>query len=144
MIIFPAIDIKGGECVRLLKGDFSKVTKYKKSPLDQATEFNQMGFENIHIIDLDGTIKKNPVNKNIIKEICKINKIKIQVGGGIRSFDLIEKLLDFGVEKIVLGTRAIEDKNFLKNACKKFEDKIVLSIDAKNGLIALSLSLIHI
>ena len=130
MIIFPAIDIKGGECVRLLKGDFSKVTKYKKSPLDQAIEFSQMGFENIHIIDLDGTIKKNPINKNIIKEICKINKIKIQVGGGIRSFDHIDK--------VILGTAAVENIEFLKMSCEKFNNKIALSIDVRNGYIALS------
>ena len=138
MIIFPAIDIKGGECVRLLKGDFSKVTKYKKPPLDQATEFSQMGFENIHIIDLDGTIKKNPVNKNIIKEICKIDKIKIQVGGGIRSLDHIKKLLDFGVDKVILGTAAVENIEFLKMSCEKFDNRIAVSIDVRNGYIALS------
>ena len=79
MIIFTAIDIKGGKCVRLSKGDFNKITQYIKSPLEQANEFFNLGFKNIHIIDLDGTIKKNPVNKNIIKEICKINKIKIMI-----------------------------------------------------------------
>ena len=138
MIIFPAIDIKGGKCVRLLKGNFSKVTVYKKSPLEQARQFLNLGFQNIHIVDLDGALKKNPVNKNIVKEIAKINKIKIQVGGGIRSLDHIHKLIDFGVEKVILGTAAINDIEFLKSACDKFSNKIVLSLDVRDGYIALS------
>jgi len=138
MIIFPAIDIKGGKCVRLLKGDFNKVTKYKKSPLDQATEFFHLGFQNIHIVDLDGALEENPINENIIKEISKINKIKIQVGGGVRSLDYIKKLLDFGVDKVIVGTAAIENIKFLKTACDKFNNKIALSIDVRNGYIALS------
>jgi phosphoribosylformimino-5-aminoimidazole carboxamide ribotide isomerase len=138
MIIFPAIDIKGGECVRLLKGDFNKITKYNKSPLDQALEFFSLGFENIHIVDLDGALKENPVNKNIIKEIGKINKLKIQVGGGIRSIDHIKQLIDFGVDKIIVGTAAVENDEFLKIACDKFKNKIALSIDVRNKYIALS------
>ena len=96
MIIFPAIDIKGGKCVRLLKGSFDDITKYNKSPLDQAQEFSDLGFNNIHIIDLDGAQKENPINENLIKEISKIKNIKIQVGGGVRSLERIKKLLDFG------------------------------------------------
>ena len=138
MIIFPAIDIKGGKCVRLLKGDFDQLKEYEKSPLEQAKTFISFGFYNLHIVDLDGALKGKSFSKEIIKEISKLDGVKVQVGGGIRTVEQINELLDFGVEKIVLGTRAIEDKNFLKNACKKFEDKIVLSIDAKNGLIALS------
>ena len=138
MIIFPAIDIKGGKCVRLLKGNFSKVTEYKKSPLEQAKEFLNLGFQNIHIVDLDGALKENPVNKNIIKEIAKIDKIKIQVGGGIRSLDHIQKLINFGVDKVILGTAAVNDIEFLKSACDKFYNKIVLSLDVRDGYIALS------
>ena len=109
MIIFPAIDIKGGSCVRLLKGDFAKATKYKKSPLDQAIEFFDLGFDNIHIVDLDAALNESLNNENIIKEISKINKIKVQVGGGIRSLDRIKKFLDFGVDKVIIGTAAIEN-----------------------------------
>ena len=138
MIIFPAIDIKGGKCVRLLRGSFSKITEYDKSPLDQAKEFFNLGFNNIHIIDLDGAQKENPVNENLIKEISKIEKIKIQVGGGIRSLERIKKLLDFGIDKVVLGTAAVENIDFLKMACERFSNKIVLSIDVRNGCIALS------
>jgi phosphoribosylformimino-5-aminoimidazole carboxamide ribotide isomerase len=138
MIIFPAIDIKGGECVRLLKGNFKDITKYKKTPLDQAKEFFNLGFKNIHIVDLDGALKANPINYTIIKEICKINEIKIQVGGGVRSLDHIKKFLDFGVDKVILGTAAIESIDFLKKATKEFNNNIVLSIDVRNGYIALS------
>ncbi len=138
MIIFPAIDIKGGECVRLLKGSFKDITKYKKTPLDQAKEFFNLGFKNIHIVDLDGALKANPINDTIIKEICKISEIKIQVGGGVRSLDHIKKFLDFGVDKVILGTAAIESIDFLKKATEQFSNKIALSIDVRNGYIALS------
>ena len=138
MIIFPAIDIKEGKCVRLLKGNFNKITQYKKSPVEQAVEFSNFGFRNIHLVDLDGALKGHIINENIIKEISKIDKIKIQVGGGIRSLKHIEKLLDFGVDKVIIGTAAVEDTEFVKNACDKFNNKIVISIDVREGCIALS------
>ena len=134
MIIFPAIDIKGGKCVRLLKGDFNKITQYKKSPLDQANEFSNLGFNNIHLVDLDGALKENPVNENIIEEISKINKIKLQVGGGIRTLEHIKKLLDFGIDKVILGTAAVENIEFLQAVCDKFNNKIALSLDVRKGL----------
>jgi len=138
MIIFPAIDIKGGKCVRLLRGDFNNITQYKKSPLDQANEFCNLGFKNIHLVDLDGALEQNFTNEKIIKEISKISKIKIQTGGGIRSLEQIEKLIGFGIDKIILGTAAIENIEFLKTACIKYNQKIALSIDAREGFIALS------
>ena len=138
MIIFPAIDIKGGKCVRLLKGNFNKITQYKKSPIDQAIEFSNLGFKNIHLVDLDGVLKGKLINKNIIKEISKINKIKIQVGGGIRSLEHIKKLLDFGVDKVIIGTAAVENIEFLKIACNKYSKKIAISLDVREGYIALS------
>jgi len=138
MIIFPAIDIKGGKCVRLLKGDFNKITQYKKSPFDQATEFFNLGFKNIHLVDLDGALEGKPINKEIIKKISKIGKIKIQVGGGIRSLEHIEKLINFGADKIVIGTAAVENIEFLKIACNKYSKKIAISLDVREGYIALS------
>ena len=138
MIIFPAIDIRGGKCVRLLKGDFNKITQYKKSPIEQAKEFSNLGFHNIHLVDLDGALEEKSINENIIKEISKINKIKIQIGGGIRSLEHIKKLLDFGIDKVILGTAAIENIEFLKIACNKFSNKIALLVDVRNGYIALS------
>ena len=138
MIIFPAIDIKGGKCVRLLKGDFNKVTQYKKSPINQANEFSELGFKNIHLVDLDGALNGELINKNVIKEICKINGIKLQVGGGIRTLDHIKKILDFGADKIIIGTAGIENIKFLEEACDKFKNKIAVSIDVRNKYIALS------
>ena len=138
MIIFPAIDIKGGKCVRLLRGDFNQVTKYKESPLEQANIFVNLGFNNIHLIDLDGALNESTINQNIIKNISEINNIKIQTGGGIRSLNHIKKLLSYGVDKVILGTAAIENLDFLKEACEKFSNRIALSIDVRKGFIALS------
>ena len=138
MIIFPAIDIKGGKCVRLFKGDFNKITQYKKSPFEQATEFFNLGFTNIHLVDLDGALEGNLINKEIIKKISEIDKIKIQVGGGIRSLEHIEKLINFGVDKIIIGTAAVENIEFLKIACNKYNKKIAISLDVREGYIALS------
>ena len=138
MIIFPAIDIREGKCVRLLKGNFDNVTKYKKSPIDQANEFCNLGFNNIHLVDLDAALEKKYSNENIIKEISKIKKIQIQIGGGVRSLDHIKKLLDLGVDKVILGTAAIEKIEFLKAACEKFKNRIALALDARKGYIALS------
>jgi phosphoribosylformimino-5-aminoimidazole carboxamide ribotide isomerase len=138
MIIFPAIDIKEGKCVRLLKGDFNKITEYKKSPAEQAKEFFNLGFNNIHIIDLDGALSESPINENVIKEITKINNIKIQIGGGIRSQKHIKRLLDLGVDKIIIGTAGVKNIEFLREACEKFINKIALSIDVRKGYIALS------
>ena len=138
MIILPAIDIKGGKCVRLLKGDFNNFTEYEKTPLEQASEFSRLGFKNIHIVDLDGALKGKLVNKNIISKIVKKNNIKIQVGGGIRSLQNIEDWINIGVDRIVIGTAAIENLEFLKEACKIYKNKIALAIDVRLGLIALS------
>ena len=138
MKIFPAIDIKGGKCVRLLKGDFANLTEYEKSPEEQANIFSNFGFKYLHVIDLDGALEGKLVNKNIIQNITKINNLKIQIGGGIRSLDQISDLLNLGADKVILGTKAIEDLNFLKIACKKFKKKIILAIDVRNGFIALS------
>jgi len=138
MIIFPAIDIKGGKCVRLLKGDFNKVTQYKKLPAEQAEIFFNLGFKNIHIIDLDGALEGKLVNKNIIKNILNKNNLKIQYGGGVRSLQDIDDLLDLGVDKVIVGTIAIENMEFLKDACERYENKIVVALDVRNGFIASS------
>ena len=137
MKIFPAIDIKDGKCVRLLKGDFNTATEYKKSPTDQAKEFLDQGFRDIHIVDLDGTLKGEPVNGKLIEEICKLTKIRIQIGGGIRSIDHINKLINKGVDRIVMVTVAVEDIKFLENVCNKFKKKFAVALDVRNGFIAL-------
>ena len=138
MIIFPAIDIKDGECVRLIKGDFNQMTSYEKSPFDQAKIYFQNGFSNIHIVDLDGALKGRPSNSNVVKEILKNFKLKIQIGGGIRTIDDIDNWVKSGVDKVIIGTAAVENKDLLKIACKKFKNKIAISLDVKDGFIFLS------
>jgi len=135
MIIFPAIDIKDGKCVRLIKGDFNQMTSYEKSPFDQAKIYFQSGFKNIHIVDLDGALQGKSSNSNIIKEIIKNLKLKIQIGGGIRTIDDIDSWVKSGADKVIIGTAAIENKNLLKTACEKFKNKIALSLDVKDGFI---------
>ncbi len=138
MIIFPAIDIKGGKCVRLIKGDFNQITSYKNTPLDQAKIYFKSGFKNIHIVDLDGALKGKTFNSEIIKEIIQNFQLKIQIGGGIRTIDDIENWVKSGVDKVIIGTAAVENKNLLKLACKKFQNKIAISLDVKDGFIFLS------
>tara|TARA_Y100001970_G_scaffold289788_1_gene421211 strand:+ start:900 stop:1619 length:720 start_codon:yes stop_codon:yes gene_type:complete len=138
MIIFPAIDIKDGKCVRLIKGDFNKITSYKKNPFDQAKIFFENGFKNIHIVDLDGALHGQSSNSNIVKEILRNLKLKIQIGGGIRTIDDIENWVNSGVDKVIIGTAAVENKDLLKTACEQFKDKIAISLDVKDGRIFLS------
>ena len=138
MIIFPAIDIKDGKCVRLIKGDFNQITYYEKSPFDQATTYFQNGFKNIHIVDLDGALQGKSSNSNIVKEIIKNFKLKIQIGGGIRTIDDVDNWIKNGVDKVIIGTAAVENKDLLKTACEKFRDKIAVSLDVKDGFIFLS------
>ena len=138
MKIFPAIDIKDKKCVRLVKGDFENKTEYEISPVEQAGKYKAHGFKNLHIVDLDGALTGETVNLNIIREIVTKFDLKIEVGGGIRSFENIQKYTDSGVEKVILGSAAIKDKNFLKEACEKFPDKIALGLDAKDGFLSVS------
>ena len=138
MKIFPAIDIKDKKCVRLIKGDFDNKTDYEISPIEQAGKYKEHGFRNLHIVDLDGALTGETINLNLIAEIVKKFNIKIEVGGGIRNIESIQKYLDTGVEKIILGSAAIKDKNFLKEACNKFPEKIALGLDAKNGYLSVS------
>ena len=138
MIILPAIDIKNGKCVRLIKGDFNQMTSYKNTPLNQAQTYFENGFKNIHIVDLDGALQEKSSNTNIIKKILKSIKLKIQIGGGIRTIDDVDNWIKSGVDKVIIGTAAVENKDFLKAACKKFKNKIAISLDVKDGLIFLS------
>ena len=138
MIIFPAIDIKNGVCVRLVKGDFRQITSYENTPIDQAKKYFQNGFNNIHIVDLDGALHGRPVNSILIREIIQKVKSRIQIGGGIRTIDDISRWIELGVDKVVMGTAAVENVELLKTACNKFKNKIAVSLDVKDGLIALS------
>ena len=138
MKIFPAIDIKDKKCVRLVKGDFDNKTEYEISPIEQAGKYKDHGFKNLHIVDLDGALTGETVYLDIIEAIVSKFDLKIEIGGGVRNFESIQKYTDVGVEKVILGSAAIKDKNFLKEACKKFPNKIALGLDAKDGHLSVS------
>ena len=138
MKIFPAIDIKDKKCVRLVRGDFNNKTEYQISPVDQAEKYKEHGFKNLHIVDLDGALTGETVNLEIIQKIVHNFDLNIEVGGGIRTIDSIQKYIDLGVEKVILGSAAIKNKNFLKEACQKFPNKIALGLDAKDGYLSVS------
>ena len=138
MKIFPAIDIKDKKCVRLVKGDFDKKTEYEMSPIKQAEKYKDYGFKNLHIVDLDGALTGETVNLDIIQDIVGKFDLKVEIGGGIRNLDSIQKYIDAGAEKVILGSAAIKDKIFLNEACEKFPNKIALGLDAKDGYLSVS------
>tara|TARA_Y100000590_G_scaffold51625_1_gene54216 strand:+ start:615 stop:1340 length:726 start_codon:yes stop_codon:yes gene_type:complete len=136
MKIFPAIDIKDKKCVRLVKGNFDNKTEYEMLPVDQAGKYKDHGFKDLHIVDLDGALTGELVNLDIIKEIVTKFDLKVEIGGGVRNFESIQKYTDAGAEKVILGSAAIKDKNFLKEACQKFPNKIALGLDTKDGYLS--------
>ena len=138
MKIFPAIDIKDKKCVRLVRGDFDNKTEYEMSPVEQASKYKDHGFKNLHIVDLDGALTGKTINLDIIQDIVSKFDLKIEVGGGVRTLENIKKYINAGVEKVILGSAAIKDKSFLKEACEKFPNKIALGLDAKDGYLSLS------
>jgi len=138
MKIFPAIDIKDKKCVRLVKGDFDNKTEYEISPVEQAGKYKDHGFKNLHIVDLDGALTGKTINLDIIQEIVTKFDLKIEIGGGVRNFESIQRYTDSGVEKVILGSAAIKDKIFLKEACEKFPNKVALGLDAKDGYLSVS------
>ena len=138
MKIFPAIDIKDKKCVRLIKGDFENKTEYETSPINQAKKYQDHGFKDLHIVDLDGALTGRTVNLDIIQEVVSNHELKIEIGGGIRTLDSIKTYVDVGVDKVILGSAAIKNKEFLKEACKKFKGQIALGLDAKEGNLSVS------
>ena len=138
MKIFPAIDIKDKKCVRLIKGDFENKTEYKTLTLNQSAKYKHYGFKNLHIVDLDGALTGKTVNLDIIKQIVSKYDFKIEIGGGVRNLESVKQYINVGVEKVILGSGAIKNKDFLKEACKKFKNKIALGLDAKNGNLSVS------
>ena len=138
MKIFPAIDIKDKKCVRLIKGDFENKTEYETSPIDQAKKYQDHGFKDLHIVDLDGALTGRIVNLDIIQELVSKHDLKIEIGGGVRTLDSIKKYVEVGVDKVILGSAAIKNKEFLKEACEKFKNKIALGLDAKDGNLSVS------
>ena len=137
MKIYPAIDIKDGKCVRLLRGSFDDVTVYGDNPAEMARKWESLGGEYIHVVDLDGALKGHGVNAEAIKEICKAVNVPVQTGGGIRSISDIEAKLECGISRVIIGTKAVSDADFVKEAVKRYGDKIVIGIDAKDGMVAI-------
>ena len=137
MKIIPAIDIQNGNCVRLKQGDFTKETIFHSSPIDMAQKWVDEGAERLHIVDLDGARLGSPINMAVISKICdKFPSIPVQIGGGIRDLETAEKYLSAGASFIIVGTKAVEDPNFIKILSSKFPKKVIVGIDAKNGEVA--------
>lgn len=137
MKIIPAIDLINGKCVRLLKGDYNKVTEYG-NPLDMAIEFEKNGAKYLHLVDLDGALKGNVVNENVVRDILKNTKLELELGGGIRSVDDAKKWLDLGVKRVILGSIAIKDINVVKNLIELYgPQRIIVGVDASNGYVAI-------
>lgn len=136
MVILPAIDIKDGQCVRLFKGDYSTVQKVADSYMDTAKAFETAGAEWIHMVDLDGAKDATQQNKEIFFEVAKNTKLKVEVGGGVRSLDTVEMYLKNGISRVIIGSAAVKNPELVKTAVKEFKDKIAVGIDAKNGYVA--------
>lgn len=138
MILFPAIDLKDGSCVRLFQGDMDQATVYNPDPRSQARAFVDAGFCWIHLVDLNGAIEGHPVNDKAVEDVLSEIKIPVQLGGGIRDLDTISMWLDKGVTRVILGTVALEEPDLVKKACKAHPGKIVVGIDARDGYVAVA------
>ena len=138
MILYPAIDLKDGNCVRLLRGEMDKATVFSNSPADQAAAFEASGFEWLHIVDLNGAFEGKPVNESAVKSIlCRV-KMPVQLGGGIRDINMIATWIEAGVSRVILGTAALRNPLLVKEACRQFPDQIAVGIDAKAGKVAVN------
>lgn len=138
MIIFPAIDLKQGRCVRLEQGDMERATTFNDDPADQAVQFSAQGFSHLHIVDLDGAFAGSPVNVHAVSEIVKASPAIKQLGGGIRDIATIEKWLSTGIDRVILGTIAVRDPQLVKQACTLFPGQIAVGIDARGGRVAVA------
>ena len=137
MIIYPAIDLQDGKCVRLTKGDFEQQTVYSRSPIEQAKAFEDIGFKFLHVVDLDRTIHKEKSNLKTIKEIIQNTDLKVQVGGGLRSKETVEEVIDLGVENVVMGTAAVNNPDLLIEVAQTYKNKISVGLDVRDKMIAL-------
>jgi phosphoribosylformimino-5-aminoimidazole carboxamide ribotide isomerase len=136
MILFPAIDLKEGRCVRLIQGDMDKATIFNDDPLDQALQFQAQGFQWLHVVDLDGAFAGKPVNADVIRQMIKALNIPVQLGGGIRTMKTVEAWLDHGLSRVIIGTAAVKDPEFVKEAARQFPGRIAVGIDAREGRVA--------
>jgi len=138
MVLYPAIDIRGGKCVRLLKGDFAQETVFSDSPADMAREWEGQGAEFLHLVDLDGAREGKPMNLAAVRDIIAAVNIPVELGGGIRDMETIGKILALGVQRVILGSVAVRDPELVKAACERFGERVVVGIDAKDGLVAVA------
>ena len=136
MLILPAIDLRGGNCVRLVKGDFKQETIYSEHPEEIALRWEGGGAEFLHVVDLDGALAGEPQNMDAIKRILQAVKIPVEVGGGIRSMESIDRLLSIGVSRVILGSVAVHKEELVQEACSAYGNRIVVGIDAKKGIVA--------
>lgn len=136
MIIFPAIDIRGGKCVRLTEGRFDQETIFADNPVDMAVRWAQEGAEYLHLVDLDGALAGRAVNLDVVAGIIQAIKIPVQLGGGIRTMENITAILNIGVQRVILGSVAVRQPDLVKQACQQYGDRIVVGIDARDGQVA--------
>jgi phosphoribosylformimino-5-aminoimidazole carboxamide ribotide isomerase len=136
MEVIPAIDLKGGRCVRLYQGDYSQETVFSEEPIEVALHWQSLGARHLHIVDLDGAAKGKLWHSTLIAEIASIVHIPIQVGGGLRRIEAIEQALEIGIERAILGTAAIDDHALIKEACRRYGNRVIVSIDARDGYVA--------
>ncbi len=136
MILYPAIDLKDGVCVRLLRGEMNRATIFNTDPVQQAEEFAAAGFQWLHLVDLNGAVEGRPVNADAVAAVVKAIDIPVQLGGGIRTFETLESWLDAGVQRAILGTAALSDPDFVRAACRRHPGRVVVAIDAREGRVA--------
>lgn len=135
-IIYPAIDIRGGKCVRLVQGDYNQETVYNENPLEVAKEWEAKGASWIHLVDLDGAKAGHPVNDELVANIARSVNVPVQIGGGLRTIADVERYIEAGISRVILGTAAIEDRAFVEEVLARFGDKVAIGIDARNGYVA--------
>ncbi len=136
MILFPAIDLKDGACVRLQQGDMARATVFNREPGEQARAFEAQGFEYLHVVDLDGAFAGKPVNAGAVEKILRAIKIPVQLGGGVRDMNTVEGWLGKGISRVIIGTAAVRDPALVKEAAKKFPGRIAVGLDARDGKVA--------
>jgi phosphoribosylformimino-5-aminoimidazole carboxamide ribotide isomerase len=137
VILFPAIDLKDGRCVRLVQGDMGQATVFNDNPAEQALTFERQGFEYLHLVDLDGAFAGKPVNGDAVKAILEAIAIPVQLGGGIRDLRTIEAWLERGVKRVIIGTAAVRDPDLVREAARLYPGRIAVGIDARDGLVAI-------
>lgn len=136
MVIFPAIDIRGGKCVRLFKGDFARETVFSDRPEEMAAKWEAQGGSFLHLVDLDGALAGNSVNLNVVKNIVAAVHIPVELGGGIRTMENVDEVLALGVQRVILGSAAVSNPELVRQACQKYGDRVVVGIDARDGIVA--------